>query len=468
MGIKKWFSTAVVIGALASVALPLSNLFHAPNPAVTQRLSSIQDPEFRKVATLFENKCIDCHASHARMPVYANLPVVKELIQGDMKEGIAAWNLTNHLANNGQLFNALELGKLESVLKHNSMPPLKYVALHWNAMLTSGDVALLQNWIMHNREKINQSQGVEKSFLAEPVQPLPLKDAVEQSLDMTKVALGRQLFHDKRLSGDMTLSCASCHALHKGGTDRLKVSVGIRQQLGGINAPTVYNAVYNVRQFWDGRAATLEEQAAGPVANPVEMGATWEQVLVRLKGDRMLMAAFNNLYPDGITQNNVTNAIAEFERSLVTPNSRFDRYLRGEKTLLSQAERHGYQLFKSHCVQCHAGSALGGQSFEKMGLKADYFAARQQETGQALTVADQGVFNVSHQEVDRHKFKVPTLRNIAQTAPYFHDGTVTTLADAVKKMARFQAGQALTESEIQDLTAFLETLTGEYNGKPVE
>ena len=283
-------------------------------------------------------------------------------------------------------------------------------------------------------------------------------------LDANKVSLGRKLFHDKRLSADNTLSCASCHDLHKGGADGSVSATGIRGQIGPINSPTVFNSAYSVKQFWDGRAATLEEQAGGPVNNPLEMGSNWKQVLGKLNQDPQLVGEFKRVYPDGITSENIVSAIATFERSLVTPNSKLDKYLRGDKTALSSVEAHGYQLFKANCISCHAGKNMGGLSFEKMGRKADYFADRHTP----LTKADYGLYNFTHKEDDKFKFKVPTLRNIAQTAPYFHDGSAKTLTDAVRVMGKYQVGKNFNNAEVADLTAFLKTLTGEYGDRSVQ
>lgn len=290
---------------------------------------------------------------------------------------------------------------------------------------------------------------------ADPLAALPEAPAT----DPKKVALGERLYFDPQLSADGTLSCASCHALDKGGTDSpRKVSLGIRGQEGPINAPTVFNATFNVAQFWDGRAATLEEQAAGPVANPKEMGADWGVVVDRLKADPAYTQAFAMAgYVDGTTKANVTHAIAEYERTLVTP-SRFDRFAKGEVVALTDEEREGLGLFVSTgCTACHTGSGIGGAMFQKMGLVKDYFALR----GGALTDADLGRFNVTKQEADRHLFKVPTLRNVALTPPYFHDGQVETLEKAVEIMARVQLGRELAPNEIARITSFLKSLTGE-------
>jgi cytochrome c peroxidase len=315
-------------------------------------------------------------------------------------------------------------------------------------------------WIAEENEKITNDVTVTKSLKGEPAHPLP--SIVD--LDPDKVALGQKLFHDPHLSGDETLSCASCHDLTKGGTDQAKVSTGIHGQKGGINSPTVYNAAYNVAQFWDGRAKDLTEQAAGPVENPIEMGAKWEAVIEKLKLVAEYQAAFAKLYPqENLTKATVTDAIATFEQSLVTPNSRFDQYLRGNNNVLNTNEKAGYDLFKENCISCHFGVALGGKSFEKIGVKRDYFKLRSGK----MTEADNGHFNFTKQEKDRYFFKVPTLRNVEQTSPYFHDGSISNLADAVRIMAKVQRDKNLSDDEVNKIVAFLKTLTGDYKGKSV-
>lgn len=276
-------------------------------------------------------------------------------------------------------------------------------------------------------------------------------------LPAAKVALGRRLFHDTALSADNTLSCASCHSLDQGGADGRVSSLGIRGQVGPINSPTVLNARFNFVQFWDGRAANLAEQAAGPVTNPKEMGNTWPAVLATLNGNESYVAEFRAAYPaDGVTQANITDAIAAYEMTLVTP-SRFDRYLGGDRAALSPAEREGLAEFVSvGCTACHAGVNVGGAMYQKMGLVRNYFADRGNPTE-----ADNGRFNVTHQESDRHFFKVPTLRNVALTAPYFHDGSQRTLPDAVRMMGRYQLGRELNDAQVGRITAFLNALTGE-------
>ena len=293
----------------------------------------------------------------------------------------------------------------------------------------------------------------------EPIQPLR---AVE-GLDPKKVALGEVLYHDTRLSKDNSISCASCHDLARGGDDDLPRSPGVGGTLGGVNSPTTYNSGLNFVQFWDGRAATLEEQAAGPVANPIEMASSLEEVVGKLSKDEAIKSKFLASYPDGITPKNITDAIATFERTLVTTNSRFDKYLLGDDHAITKEEKEGYELFKGvGCTACHSGPNVGGQMYQKFGLVKDYFKARGNPTD-----ADNGRFNVTKNESDRHLFRVAPLRNVAVTAPYFHDASAKTLDEAVFIMGRYQLGRDLTPEETKKIVAFLKTLTGEYKGKPV-
>lgn len=287
----------------------------------------------------------------------------------------------------------------------------------------------------------------------EPIKPLPLK----LTLDARKVELGKALFHDKRLSKDNSIACASCHDLAKGGADGKPTAVGIGGQVGPINTPTVLNSSFNFRQFWNGRAATLEEQAAGPVHNPGEMGSNWDEVLAKLRQDAALVGKFTAVYKDGLKPANIQDAIATFESSLVTP-SRFDRFLRGELKAINENEARGYQLFKSYgCVACHQGVNVGGNMYQQFGVMDEYFKVR----GKPITEADLGRYAVTKLDSDRHVFKVPSLRNVELTAPYFHDGATRTLEEAVDVMFRYQLGRTAPAADKSLIVQFLKTLTGE-------
>jgi len=279
----------------------------------------------------------------------------------------------------------------------------------------------------------------------EPITPLPETIKVNQA----KAKLGQALFFDPILSHDDTISCASCHDLQNGGDDGLKVSFGIHGQEGKVNAPTVYNAVFNFRQFWDGRAKNLKEQAAGPIQNPVEMGSSFKEVIQKLKKSKY-KKLFDAIYNEGITKETITDAIAEYEKTLITPNSRFDKYLKGDKKALTKTEKEGYELFKSKgCVSCHHGENIGGNLYNKFGIFNE-------SNSEWL-----GKYNVTHRERDKYFFKVPSLRNIARTAPYFHDGRTYDLKKAVEIMSQYQLGRHITQEEIAKITAFLTSLNGE-------
>lgn len=293
--------------------------------------------------------------------------------------------------------------------------------------------------------------------LAGPITPIPAAN----DLDARRVALGRKLFHDPVLSRDRSVSCASCHSLAEGGTDHLRRSVGIEGKLGSVNAPTVFNSSLSFRQFWDGRVESLEAQVDGPLTSPNEMGSSWEEVVARLQADSGYAIGFKAAYADGVKKENVRHAIAEFERSLVTPNARFDRHLRGETDALTAQEQAGYAKFARYgCISCHQGVNVGANMFERMGAMGDYFADRGN-----ITPADWGRFNVTGLEEDRFFFKVPSLRNVGATAPYFHDGSAATLEAAVEVMAKYQLGRILPAQDLADIVAFLKTLTGEYEGR---
>ncbi|MEM8639902.1 MAG: cytochrome-c peroxidase [Cyanobacteria bacterium P01_G01_bin.54] len=287
----------------------------------------------------------------------------------------------------------------------------------------------------------------------EPITPLP------QTLDLDpeKIKLGEKLFNDPHLSANNEISCASCHNIRLGGVDHRTVAVGMNQQVGQLNTPTVFNSRFNFRQFWDGRAATLEEQIDGPIHDAKEMGSSWPVIMQKLRAIPAYTETFDLLYPAGITEATIKNAIATYERSLITP-SRFDRYLRGELSALTVAERDGYRRFKEvGCVTCHQGINIGGNLFQKIGLFGDYFRDR----NAPITPADYGRYNVTQEERDRYVFKVPSLRHITRTAPYFHDGSAQTLEEAVRRMSRYQLGQELSAEDTELIIRFLITLTGE-------
>ena len=283
----------------------------------------------------------------------------------------------------------------------------------------------------------------------EPITPIPAVAVV----DKAKVELGAMLFFEPRLSKSGFISCNSCHNLATGGADNLPSSIGHGWQLGPINSPTVLNAKFNLAQFWDGRAKHLKEQAGGPIANPGEMASTHPLALEVLRSIPEYRERFNDVYGSKkITIDHVTDAIAAFEETLTTPNSPFDQWLRGDDDALTKNEKAGYELFKGKgCTACHNGVGVGGGSFQKFGAVKPY----------DKDTTTLGRFNVTGKEEDRFVFKVPLLRNIELTAPYFHDASTWDLHEAVKTMAKHQLGLKLSNGEVKKIVAFLKTLTGE-------
>jgi len=287
----------------------------------------------------------------------------------------------------------------------------------------------------------------------EPIRPL---QAI--AVDAEKVALGDRLFHETKLSGDNSISCAHGHILDQCGADGLAHSFGVGGVVGEMNSPTVFNAALNLAQFWDGRAQTLEDQMDGPLHAKAEMASNWPDVVIKLQAEASYKAVFKQLYHDGINEENIKNAIAEFERSLITVDSRFDQYLRGDDNAINDKEKKGYALFKGMgCVACHQGENVGGNLFQTLGIMEDYFA-----TYDHIKTRDLGRFNVTGKIEDKFKFKVPSLRLVTLTAPYFHDGSKAKLEDVVRTMARYQLGIKITDADIASVIAFLGTLVGKH------
>jgi cytochrome c peroxidase len=406
-------------------------------------------------------QCAACHSHSPNLPFYANWPVIGDVVKEDAALAIREFDITTvtNGINNNQPIDEVTLNKLEYSFQNETMPPVKYYTVHWGSVINNKEKEIVLNWIEQYRAEHHYNGLATAEFANEPVQVIP--DSIP--VDPTKVKLGRMLYNDVRLSVDNSISCASCHDLSKGGTDNKPFSEGVGGQFGGINAPTVFNATFNFVQFWDGRAADLAAQAAGPPTNPVEMAhKSWRDIENILAADKDFAQAFTAVYPDGVTEANICNAIAEYEKTLITPNSAFDRYLKGDKEALTEQQILGYELFKQNsCATCHAGVNLGGLTYEFMGTHKDYFAAR----GTELTEEDYGRGKQEEDVFFDHRFKTPGLRNVALTAPYFHDATQATLLDAVNAMAEYQTDNHLTDEEAQAIVEYLNTLTGEIPTK---
>lgn len=449
----KWCTVGLLVAAAV-----LTVVYRAVN-----RVPSSDLPLNEQVYEIFtDGGCLSCHSADPVLPFYAKIPVAGDVVMADVDSGYRAFDMTKFMEDlkAGSTVNPVKLAKVEKVVLDDRMPMPKYYLVHWGSSLTPAKRDIALAWVREMRAQI-YDDGLEGERANEPVRPI---DQVLE-YDAAKAELGFALFHDPRLSVDNTVSCASCHALETAGVDNHQYSHGVNDQLGGVNAPTVYNAVYNFVQFWDGRAQTLADQAAGPPLNPVEMASeSFDQIIAKLKADRKFATAFTKVYPDGLTAANITDAIEQFERTLITPNSAFDKWLRGDDSAITAEELEGYELFKKYdCATCHSGPNLGGLSYELMGLRRHYFAER----GLELTHEDNGRFKETQVERDRHRFKVPGLRNVEHTWPYYHDGTRETLEDAVRDMGLYQSGVELTDAEVNKITSFLKTLTGEYNGVPV-
>jgi len=287
----------------------------------------------------------------------------------------------------------------------------------------------------------------------EPITSIPLKI----DIDIKKADLGKELFFDTSLSRTNTISCSSCHLLNKGGADNRKFSIGVDGRIGNINTPTVFNSRYNFVQLWNGKAKDLKEQVYESITNPLEMDMNLQELIKKLKKTSYLKK-FNSIYKDGITKDNLADAIAEYEKSLITPSAPFDKYLRGNENAISKKAKNGYKLFKEQgCIACHHGINIGGNLYARFGV------LRKTED---LKGSSKGRFEVTNDKRDEYFFKVPSLRNIELTYPYLHDGRIDNLEDAVKLMSNYQLGRTLTQEEIDDIVEFLKSLTGqlyEYN-----
>ena len=426
----------ILLGGAAVIAVYRFGLRKSiPDAPVTEQVMSI----------LQQNDCFVCHSRNPQLPFSSSFPIIGPKMAEHAYHAYRFTDLESKLTGD---VDEVTLSMLDHAVSYGTMPVAGYRLIHWGTGFNSREKSVIAGWIRAKR-------GYD-----EPVCPIP--ESVE--FDNAKAELGERLFNDGRISLDGTITCATCHVLEDGGADHAdeRVSEGINGLTGGVNAPTVYNSEFNVRQFWNGRAADLREQAEGPATNPVEMGAqSWDQICERLSKDKALVKEFEALYPEeGLTRMTVTDAIAEFERTLITPNSRFDKYLKGDKDAITPEELLGYEKFKENaCATCHTGAILGGRSFEYLDIYGDYFSDRTDEI--AYNSDDDGLKGYTGKVEDLHKFKVPGLRNISLTAPYFHDGTFQTLEDAVKAMAKYELGKDLTDKDIQSIVAFMNTLGGD-------
>jgi cytochrome c peroxidase len=299
-----------------------------------------------------------------------------------------------------------------------------------------------------------------EQYRQEPILPIPEKIEV----DTDKANLGELLFFDTRLSHDRQIACASCHQLDAGGDDNVAMGVSTTSGQHIINTPSIFNARYNFRQNWDGSVKTLIQQVDKAVSNRHVFNNSWDDIITTLSKDHELTTSFQATYQQDITRENIIDAIVEFEKTLVTPNSRFDRYLRHEEDALTDEEIDGYLTFKElGCISCHQGINIGGNLYQKFGVFYNYIAERGE-----IKPADYGRMNYTNRQMDAFVFKVPSLRNISVTAPYLHDGSADTIEEAIKIMGKTQLGRTLKPDEIYLIKTFLNTLTGEYKNRSLQ
>lgn len=466
--VKKSVLGLVALGAVAygGTLAYLTHFDHAGAPQLPADSPTRHDAvSMAAWSALTEVRCDYCHAKGTDLPFYFKLPLANQIMGHDLQEGLRHFRVEPVIAafQQGKPPSVEQLSRIEEVISQNRMPPAAYLLMHPHAHLNEKQRDDILNWVRDQRRRYYATPGVAAQFAAEPIQPIP--ESVPVNWD--KAALGRELFFDKRLSGNGQLNCASCHGLNTGGVDNLVTATGINGQKGPINTPTVYDSVFNIAQFWNGRAKDLAAQAAGPVTNPVEMGShDWNAVAATVAAVPEYASSFQTIYgSDAVNEENVTNAIAEYEKTLITPDSRFDLYLKGDAKALTAQELRGYERFKAiGCSGCHSGVSMGGDAYEVMGLEGPYFNDRHTP----LTAADEGREAFTHALSDARRFKVPNLRNIELTGPYFHDGNVKTLPDAVRLMARYQTPDAdVSTQDVEDITAFLKTLTGKFQGLPL-
>ena len=293
---------------------------------------------------------------------------------------------------------------------------------------------------------------------------LPLPKIIKY--DKNKALLGKKLYFDPILSKDNTISCASCHSLDLAGVDNLQFSFGIKGQMGNINTPTVLNSIFNFRQMWDGRAKTLANQVQFPITNPKEMGNSFENLIRSLKNDTYYNKTFKEIYQNGITKENIGDALEEFQKTLITPSA-FDDYLRGNKNAITNNQKKGYELFnKKGCVSCHNGINIGGGLYSQFGLSDENIARNlTKQNTDSKNLEDEynpnlGLYNITKNDFDKFYFKVPTLRNVALTYPYLHNGRIKTLNEAISSIAKAQLGLDLTKEETFLIEEFLKSLNG--------
>lgn len=278
--------------------------------------------------------------------------------------------------------------------------------------------------------------------------------------DPAKIELGKKLFQEPLFSKNLITSCASCHQLKNAGVDNLPQYIGMDKKPGAVNTPSVFNSSLNFRQFWDGRAKTISDAINDHVNDKTVFDNNWPNIIKDISNSSIYIVDFKDVYHNGITQQNINDALTTYVESLLTPNSSFDRYLKGDKTALSNEALKGFRLFRKYgCVSCHQGPNMGGNLYQRLGIYKNYF----QDKGK-IDPADFGLFNVTGKEEDKFYFKVPSLRNISLTGPYLHDGSIKTLPEMIQIMGVYQVGQPIRNEDANSIAQFLQSL----NAKPAQ
>lgn len=457
----------VLIGVGVIAALIV--IYAAMNLSGRNITATEADAQF--VQVIEKNGCLQCHQANPDPVWYENFPLAKGLIATDRENSYRFIDLKAVVdaVNAGEDVPLPQVAMIEQSVLNNSMPVSQYTAVHWGSGLNANEKQIMLNWTSAKKayyaDWYARQTGDDAPMLENGQFNWALPELEGLGIDQKKADLGLKLYHDTRLSADSTLACATCHVLNQGGADGSAHSRGIKGQFGGVNAPTTYNALFNIREFWDGRAADLQDQAGGPPLNPIEMGyEDFDQIAKKLMEDEDMVAEFKKAYGDSaeINQETITGAIAEFEKQLVTMNSPFDKYINGDTSALTAEEVQGYEIFKkNYCATCHVGPSFGGQSFEKLGTTTPietYIAERGDGEGDG----DAGHAAYTENEEDKYKFKVPNLRNVTDTAPYMHDGSVLTLEQAVKIMFRYQTdNQNPSSADVDKVVQFLKAINGE-------
>lgn len=465
---KTAFAIAAPLLLLAAAATLLPDFLNSRNIP--------DDPVPLRQACLSQlyNKCAECHVYTDNEPDIKNFDALLKqqnenrqatLLEADIDQralrqlDLAELGTDPRTNGTPRKPNLGKLEKLNEVFTYKKMPPDEYRITHWGSSLTEEDINLIQQWTEAERKAYLRQWGMEE-YAHLPIQPLPQQINVHPQ----KAALGKLLFADKRISGNDSVACSKCHIMASGGTDNQAFSKGATGRPLWINTPTLFNTAFHARMYWEGLVETLKDHAISEPLDPESLnGGSWKHIISKLSRDEALVKQFKTIYPEGMTAENISDSLAEYEKSLITPNSKFDKFLRGNTSALNETEKAGYDLFRKYrCLSCHAGPAMGGHSFEYIDLKDDYFKTRNMNRG------DIGYAQFTKKARDLKRFKTPTLRNIELTAPYMHDASCSHLEDAVRIMLQYSVGvKNIANREEYLLTQFLKTLTGEWEGKPL-